>query len=577
MNVYVFNEKYLNKITLPKRVSGAYQIFGKNDFFIGNVEEKDGVWRFVKGDNVHIEYQNSDTVVEYVRINILDTINQDKYVIYTLPSYDDNDVKYISIKETVSIGNGNDFDINYGILEFFNESINLKYQNGFWILQTKLNCVYINNNQVKNTVIYNGDYLFFYGLKIIFYGNRLSINNPNNLVKLKAGSFNKAKNNSVFKVIDSNVPEDMPVYSKEDYFFKSPRFDSVIELEEVKIKPPPAANNSEKPSLLLTMGPQLTMICTSGVSIANTVYNFTKQGRGNTTTLLLSIGTMVVTMVGSFLWPTVSRKINQKNIKKKEAKRKKKYSEYLARKKQEINNIKSKQKQILIENSITTNKIIEAISSRNRILWEKSIAHDDFLQLRLGIGTVATKIKVDVPEEEFSIEETDTLYTNFQDIVNDSLMLENVPQTIALTKDYITAIVGNDEVLLTKFINNFFLQIMALHSYSDLKIIVYTENPDKWNYLKVIPHVWSNLKDVRYFATSIEELIEVTTDLEKAFDNRIIADESEKKEDDGEEAKDEEIYKNYQPYYLIFTDSIMSIRDVPFIKKILKYKLCSTL
>ena len=57
------------------------------------------------------------------------------------------------------------------------------------------------------------------------------------------------------------------------------------------------------------------------------------------------------------------------------------------------------------------NKLLQAIAKKSRILWERNIEHDDFLQLRLGIGNVGTKIKVSIPEDKFTVDGADKLYT----------------------------------------------------------------------------------------------------------------------------------------------------------------------
>ena len=114
---------------------------------------------------------------------------------------------------------------------------------------------------------------------------------------------------------------------------------------------------------------------------------------------------------------------------------------------------------------------------------------------------------------------------------------------------------------------------MTFHSYVDLKIITYTKNVDRWDFLKNAPHSWNNNKTKRYFATTIDELIYITSDLEKEFDARVNDDEAEKEEDDGDiESSNYTTYKDFKPYYLFFIDDISSVRNISLLKKILKYK-----
>ncbi len=574
MIIYVFNNNYLNKINLPVKVSGVYQLHGKNNLFLGNFEATNDSWNFIPASSVLLDYQSNPKITNYEEIIITDTISQEKYMIYSIPTYDQNNFKCLAQKDNITIGSDGSKDITYRKNIMDNGLISLTYTTNGWYLETNYQNVFVMDKPVTKTYLLDGDYLFFYGLKIIFYGKIILINNPNNLVTINSASLSPYQDNNAFELVESTIPEDTPLYTKDDYFFKSPRFDTVIEEETVKIDEPPAPEDTESTPLITTIGPQLTMLCTSGISIASTIYSFTNNGGSgvnNKPRLILSISTMVVTMIGAFLWPGIVRNINKNKSLTKESKRKQKYNRYLERKKQEIETIKLKQKQILTENALTSEKCIEAINQKNRLLWQRNIEHDDFLQIRLGTGRVETKIKVDIPEDKFTVEDTDKMYDLLQGVVQKSLTIDNAPQCVTLTEDFITAIVGKDE-LIKSFLDNVFLQIMTLHSYAELKIIVYTKDEDKWNYLKIIPHCWDNSKKVRYFATSIEELTEVTAEIEKTFDSRVKQEEDAKKEEDGAKEDDKNIYKEYKPYYLIFTDDISSIRNVPLIKKVLKYK-----
>jgi len=575
MIVYIYNEEYFGKLILPQRITGVYQLYGKDQKFLANIEEKDNMWSIVTSQNMALLNFNSNFIKEYDELNIKDVNTDESYKIYISPMYQTKIAKYIAQKETLTIGSNGNCDIQYKKTGLPEIDINLTYKNGFWILETNLQNVFVMDERVEQkAILYNGDYFFYEGLKIIIFGRTFIINNPNELVAINNQTLTPYISNEVqeAEVYLSKIPEDTPLYTKDDYYFKSPRFDLIIEEESVVIDEPPEPENPESTPLLLTIGPQLTMICTSGISIASTINMYsTGTMSSNKARMYFMIATITITMIGAFLWPTLARKYNKKRILQKEEKRRKKYKNYLERKKVEIEQIKQKQKQILIENATTIEKCCQAIEQKNRILWQRNIEHDDFLQVRLGTGKVETKIKIKIPEEKFSLEETDKLYSEMESIVNQSLTIENVPQNLNLTKEYITGIVGEDK-LVKSFIDGLFLQLMTLHAYTELKIIVYTKEKKKWNYLKILPHCWDNQKTIRYFASNLEELNEITSELEKTFDNRKVEDESEKIEDEGRDQRKEEPYKKYKPYYLIFTDDISSIRNVSLIKKVLKFK-----
>ena len=577
MTIYIYNEYFFSKIRLPQRITGVYQIYGIGKKFIANIEEKNEKWSITPSNEINILNLNTNELNEYDEFILEDRTNNQKYYIYASPSYENNMLQYQISKETITIGNKEINDIQYNHPTIQNGEIKLIQDNNYWIIDTNLPNVFIMDERLKERrIVYNGDYIFFHGLKIIILGKKIIINNPKNKIKVNTQSLIMLRPKAPNQINNSILfSKDLPLYTKDDYFFKSPRFEQVIEEEEIKIDEPPEPLNPDNTPLILTIGPQLTMICTSGISIASTI-NMYSQGTlmNNQARMYFTIATIAVTMVGAFMWPNLIRKYNNKLIKQKEAKRQKKYRTYLDKKRQEIEYIKLKQKQILIDNATTFDRCKQAIEQKNRILWQRNIEHDDFLQVRLGTGRAETKIKITIPEEKFSMEETDHLYKLMETTICQSLTIENIPQNLNLTDEYITGVVGPDE-LAKPFIDGLFLQIMALHAYTELKIIVYTENEKKWNYLKILPHCWDNQKTIRYFARTIEELNEITMEIEKTFDNRLQEDESEKTEDDGTDKTKEPPYKKYKPYYLIFTDDITSIRNVSLIKKILKYKVIS--
>ena len=74
---------------------------------------------------------------------------------------------------------------------------------------------------------------------------------------------------------------------------------------------------------ILTIGPHITMMSASGFSLINVVMNYA-SGQGELSQFLISIGSVGIMMVGSALWPTLTRVFSNKRIKKREKKGKKK-------------------------------------------------------------------------------------------------------------------------------------------------------------------------------------------------------------------------------------------------------------
>ena len=571
MIVYIFNDFYFSKVNLPTKINGVYPLYINENIFLGNIEEKEGSWVISLGNNIEFDSEGSHEIKENINFSLKNSINNEKYYIYIVSTYEDTN-NYNVLKENFTIGCTDDCDIIYKFPGVSEEKINLVYKEGKLQLETNAKNVFISDNRVKRCTLYNGDYLFYYGLRVIFLNKMMIVyNKNNNLINMNV-SFEIINNESIeLKPIESLIPEDTPLYSKDDYYFKSPRFNSVVEEESVTIDEPPTPPEENDTPVLLTIGPQLTMVSTSVLSLITYITAYL-NGQATKTRFIVSLCTIGITITGAILWPSLTRLFNKKRIKKLEKKRQEKYKKYLEKKKHEIELIKNRQRQILMENTASIENCKIIIDTKPRTLWERNIDHTDFLQVRLGIGNVSTKLKINMPTEKFSLQDDDDLFVSLQQTVKDSLVIRGVPLSLNLADDFITGLVGEDTKV-KAFIDGLFLQIMTFHAYTELKIVVYSKNSSKWDYLKILPHCWDNQKSIRYFATNGEEMNIISTELEKEFDNRVNDDESVKLDNDGTENDDLGNNDNaYKKYYLIFTDDINAIRSIPIIKKVLKYK-----
>ena len=263
-------------------------------------------------------------------------------------------------------------------------------------------------------------------------------------------------------------------------------------------------------------------------------------------------------LLSMFLWPWLTRRHQEKKRKKYERERIEKYGTYVEGKRNEIDLIMKKQKQILIENYISLEECEKIILTKNRQLWERKTEHSDFLDIRLGIGNRPVELDIKYPEEHFSMD-TDDLKEITNTLVNKSKELENVPINLSLTEKYILGIVGkNDET--REFAKQIILQIIAFHSYEDVKLVFFVDEKTQmeWDFAKILPHTWSNDKQMRFFATSYEEMCDVSTVLERALEVRT--------EDDKND------YKSFSPYYIIITDNFKISKNVPIMIRALKLK-----
>ncbi len=577
MIVYLFNEKIYITMNLPAKVSGMYPIY-VGERLIANIVSDNEKWIVqLSSEFMSNEMSFPDAeIVPYKLCKFISNFGNEKFSFIVTPKYDTTFQPY-NIFNSITIGSNPGCDIYYPF-DFNNingkEILKITPINSKWMVETNSLNFYISGNRATNgQIIMNGDYIFFYGLKVIIVGSRIIVNNPNNLVKIKQGNIQSRQMEEIYnkpESVNTQEKNDVPLFSKEDYFYKAPRFNFIIEEQEVDIDEPPAPIQENDMPIILTVGPQLTMVSTSVLSMISFLGSY-MTGSSTPFRFFISMGTMAITITGALLWPAITRRINKKRLKAQEKKRQEKYKLYLKQKARQIELIKSNQKDTIINNHPSAERCVKIIENKSKELWQRSINHEDFLSIRLGIGNVPTKLKIDVPKEEFSIEDEDSLFVEMKKVIDDSLYISNVPISYTFTKQSINAIVGTPE-LIKKFMDCVFLQMLTFHSYTDLKIVVFTKEPSKWEYLKIVPHCWDNQKSIRYFATSVEELSVISNDLEKTFDARVSDSDEVKLEDDGLDKASKKDFTDFRPYYLFFIDDMTSVRNVSLINKILHYK-----
>ncbi|MBO5138173.1 MAG: type VII secretion protein EssC [Bacilli bacterium] len=576
MIIRLIKRTKIYNFNLPAKISGNYWITDIDSLGnirnLVNIEEDNGNWLLKSNFETKIVVNNKEldsVILREYSLYFLRLNNENDYILlYCSPSIDTS-INRLQVQDgtEIIIGNGNNCHINYNYPLVSKNQARLIYKNNTWYiedLQSKYG-TYVNNDLTKNRLLSHGDIIFIMGLKIIVLGDSIIINNIGNLVKIDSRLFKNKPPLIQPKINDDKVSEEnIEFYKEGDYFFRSPRFKAGIENVEIKIDAPPAKEKIDDTPIMYVIGPMLSMGMSSLVMVYSSINNIV-SGNGTIKTAIPSIVMAVAMLLSMILWPILNRNYQKKKQKKNEKLRQEKYKEYVENKRQTIHNEMENQRQVLTDNNIALEECYNIIINRKRNLWERELDQSDFLDLRLGIGNTEFCGVVKYPEEKFSLED-DNLQQLVLDLGRESKELENVPISFSFMKNNITAIIGEGHQK-QAFINGLILQIMAFHSYEDLKIVLLTneKNKSKWDYLRILPHCWNNLKTTRYFAANNDEAKELSLNLEQIFQERKFA---------GEKST---ITKNinpasFQPYFFIIIDDFKSVRDLEIIKDICDQK-----
>lgn len=443
------------------------------------------------------------------------------------------------------------------IIKDFNQRSN-KSKNKFGI--------YINNKKVnKSWVLNNDDFIFIMGLKFsITYLDRryiLLINNPNEKVKLNPNKFVKLPVQDFNKAFTEYTDDsESSLDDKKIYFYKKPRFSNRIEDFELSIDDPPSKEKENQTPLLLTIGPMLTMSMTSlvmGYSAINNVY----VNNASWSSAMPSLIICAVMFTSVFVWPFITKAYEKKKKAKDEKERQIKYGRYMTGRINAIKNEIVNQEKKLLYNYPSTFECSEIIKGKTSRFWERRITDEDFGRINLGYGNTDMKIDIKYSEKHFSMIED-----NLKDIVNrvgtEPKKLKNVPIDFSIIENNTLGVIGNYNKS-NKFMKDIILQMLALQSYDDLKLVILTNEAkeDSWKDFKIAPHMFSDEKDIRFFGSKNEEYKEICYQLEQIYLKR------------KEMLKEKNNNVISKPYYVIVTDSFKSIRSFEIIKRVLNDKV----
>ena len=413
----------------------------------------------------------------------------------------------------------------------------LQYMNGCWSItdNQSTNGTFVNSVAVKSSPLKPGDTVFILGLTILIGGNFLAVNNPNHNVKLDSRLFQPWKQPELRSASEDELDDELET----EYFYRSPRFKREIAKAEINIDPPPQANTGDEMPLAMVLGPSITM---GMASVATGVFSvMSAMQNGNVTQAIPSMVMAGSMLLGTVMWPVITRRYEKKKKIKNEALRQEKYSAYLDEMAEAIKAECALQAGILHENHIPIGECMERVLRRKINLWERTSEQNDFLRLRVGLGIVPLQADVKIPEKKFMLEE-DNLQDKLYALRDEPKLLQDVPITVSLMEHTIASVIGRRNKCLD-FANGLLVQLAALYGYDEVKLaFLYDETESAaLAHLKWLPHVWNDDRTFRFVATNADELKELSVYLERVVEARL--------------AMDEQQLEDTTPHYVIFAYS----------------------
>lgn len=212
------------------------------------VEAEEGQWYLKSNKHAYLK-DNANEIQSKVLIEPFKTysIHHDDHqsaLVYVEPQTADRNefTKHIVTTNSIKIGRSQESQICFSNKLVSSSHCVIEYSdNGKAVIKdfNSSNGTYVNGERIREQELAVGDVIFIMGLKIIFNGRLLSLNNPHKSVFLDRNAFNSFIAEKPVVEKELNLDEIHIEEENDQLFYRSPRFKRDIEETTIKIDPPP--------------------------------------------------------------------------------------------------------------------------------------------------------------------------------------------------------------------------------------------------------------------------------------------------------------------------------------------------
>lgn len=452
------------------------------DLFFEPIElllsQDNGVWSIICSDNLYIDVGDVRKLLT-VQLSNGDTFNikyqnsdNEVFSVEFLLDFDNGQRKYeraidVSSLQTLRIGvdNTNQIIINSPYVR--SDSIQLdRTINGYSlkVFSTTYGVYHngskvVGNCEIRNTDFFSiSDFIFNYNNGVIW-------------TELRDGmSFNGVTS------IDYPNPNNYPKFSRNS------RIKKIINNDEIEILDPPSKPQKPKNNLFMHLLPSLGMLLASGVMAF--------MGGGM---IVFSIISGVMAIVTSVLGVIQGNK----DFKREMEERLVKYNKYIDNKKADISKCRDVEREMLENIYISQSKEQNLFRNFSSDLFDRMPEDDDFLKVRLGIGSIKANRKISYKKQE-RMEVEDDLQLLPEQISEEFEILNNAPVICDFKSSNSIGIIGTESSRFALF-KNVIIDMVARQYYSDLKLffVATEEHRDKVSWLRFLPHVSNDVINAR--------------------------------------------------------------------------------
>ncbi|MFC0273107.1 type VII secretion protein EssC [Metabacillus herbersteinensis] len=333
--------------------------------------------------------------------------------------------------------------------------------NGSWILSPEGNDLFLNGRRVETEVeVKIGDVLLWSLMTIQFI--------EEDLIQIK--SLESYQTN-----LSHTAQPTSEMRKKYPNYRRTPRMIYDLPKEKVTLSFPSQEAEDQNRGLWMIILPPIVMLLVMGI-----VALVAPRG----IFIIISMVMFGMTLITS----TVQYFKERGNQKRRKERRQRIYTAYLDNKRQELQQLAEKQKQVLSHHFPSFERmkyLTEQISDR---IWERTLESTDLLQLRIGTGKVPSSYTVSVNSGDMANREIDDLLEQSQQMEKVYREVGPVPINVNLSTGAM-GLIGKTSIV-KKEIHQLIGQLAFFHSYHDVRFVFIFNEKDysKWEWVKWLPH-----------------------------------------------------------------------------------------
>lgn len=268
---------------------------------------------------------------------------------------------------------------------------------------------------------------------------------------------------------ESEMKKKYPIYRR------TPRMVYELPKEKVSLSFPSQEHDPSNRGLWIIILPPLVMLIVMGI-----VAVIQPRGIFILITMVMFFMTLITSSVQYFK--------DRGNEKRKKEKRVRVYTAYLENKRQELQQLSEKQRFTMEFHFPTFERMKYLTNQISDRIWERPLESDDFLQFRLGTGTVPSSFPITLNSSDMANREMDDLIEQSQKLEKVYKEISDVPVIANLAKGPI-GLIGKERVVKQE-IHQIIGQLAFFHSYHDLRFVFIFDEADykQIEWMKWLPH-----------------------------------------------------------------------------------------